>query len=84
MPEEKKKILIFGQTGSGKSTISEQLTEKTERLFVYDTLNNCRIKGVIVNSFPELIEFWDTVTGKDDRESKTRKFRIIFRPIKFK
>lgn len=78
---EKKILLILGQRGCGKSTLSEMMTEDCRRLFVYDTLNNCRVRGVIIESYDELVAFWSSILDKNPKAERTFPFRIIYRPV---
>lgn len=75
MPEAKK-IIIVGQTGCGKSTISKQYTNEKNRLIIYDTLNNSEERGVILEDYEELIDYFLMLD-----KSKKKFFRVIYRPI---
>ena len=68
---EKKKILILGKTGSGKSCLAKSLLKKYDRYIVFDTMDEYT-DGVIVESLGELAKLW--------RKCHTGNFRIIYRP----
>ncbi len=68
---EKKKILILGKTGSGKSHLAKSLLKKYDRYIVFDTMDEYT-DGVIVESLGELAALW--------RKCHTGNFRIIYRP----
>lgn len=68
---EKKKILVLGKTGSGKSFLAKTLLKKYDRYIVFDTMDEYT-NGVIVDGLSELAVLW--------KKCHTGNFRIIYRP----
>lgn len=63
--------LIFGMTGSGKSTIAKQIISKENRLIVFDNLREYENNFLIIENFSSLYSF---LTNK-----KNQTFRISLR-----
>ncbi len=68
---EKKKILILGKTGSGKSYLAKKLLRQFDRVVVYDTMDEYT-EGVVFEDMRSFGEFW--------KRCHTGKFRLIYRP----
>jgi GTPase SAR1 family protein len=48
-------IIIFGKTGTGKSTLAKQLVQTKPRLIIIDALDE--YNATIVENFPDLVEY---------------------------
>jgi hypothetical protein len=73
MQDEKKKILVLGMTGTGKSTLIRELIKDKKRLIVYDTLGEYTEGGAVVYDYATLCQ---ALTKLHDKT-----FRIIFQPL---
>ena len=65
--------LIFGRKGSGKTTLSRAISERTRRTIILDTLGRDYGGGCVVTTTRELRDYWNTVKNFTD-------FCIIVRP----
>jgi hypothetical protein len=53
---QRRVILIFGKTGSGKSTLSKRIISQFERVIVFDPLEE--YSGLVVFSYEEFVEYF--------------------------
>jgi len=65
--------IVFGKRGSGKTVKARNEVRGHDRVLFYDTLGHDYTDGVVLESLPELKDFWLRVYRGS--------FRIVYRPV---